>query len=469
MRSIAIVLVATILAGCSQNPKFIKPELPTAPAYVGSAASAGPRATDIAWRDFFRDPQLQALIERALVNNRDLRIAVLRIDEARGQYRIQRAERLPFVAADAGASRIRTSGEVGPEPSDSTNRFEIGASVDSFELDFWGRLRSLSESARARYLSTTHARRAFQIILIADIAEAYLSDREYEERIALADRAVASRTRALDIGRLRLKAGVTSGLDYRQIETLLTQAITQRTNLQLQRARNCNTLEFLVGGYSADALPAPLTLSQQGIVENIASGLPSELLANRPDILEAEELLRAANADVGAARAARFPRISLTSAFGFASSALTSLISGGTMTASLGGNVAYSLFDGGRSIANVGVANARLGIAVATYERTIQSGFREVSDGLVARRWLIERMASQQRELEAQRMRANLAALRYRNGVSGYLEVLDAERDLFAAEQQTVLTRREQLTNAVDLYVALGGGVDTAGGEWPVE
>ncbi len=464
MRSIAIVLVATILAGCSQNPKFIKPELPTAPAYVGSAASAGPRATDIAWRDFFRDPQLQALIERALVNNRDLRIAVLRIDEARGQYRIQRAERLPFVAADAGASRIRTSGEVGPEPSDSTNRFEIGTSVDSFELDFWGRLRSLSESARARYLSTTHARRAFQIILIADIAEAYLSDREYEERIALADRAVASRTRALDIGRLRLKAGVTSGLDYRQIETLLTQAITQRTNLQLQRARNCNTLEFLVGGYSADALPAPLTLSQQGIVENIASGLPSELLANRPDILEAEELLRAANADVGAARAARFPRISLTSAFGFASSALTSLISGGTMTASLGGNVAYSLFDGGRSIANVGVANARLGIAVATYERTIQSGFREVSDGLVARRWLIERMASQQRELEAQRMRANLATLRYRNGVSGYLEVLDAERDLFAAEQQTVLTRREQLTNAVDLYVALGGGVDTAGG-----
>ncbi len=469
MRSISIVLVATILAGCSQNPKYIQPELPTAPAYVGSAAGAGPRGTDVAWRDFFRDPQLQALIERALVNNRDLRIAVLRIDEARGQYRIKRAERLPFVALDAGASRIRTSGEVGPERSDSTNRFEIGASVDSFELDFWGRLRSLSESARASYLSTTHARRAFQIILIADIAEAYLSDREHEERIALADRAVASRTRALDIGRLRLKAGVTSGLDYRQIETLLTQAITQRTNLQLQRARNRNALEFLVGGSAADALPAPLPLSQQGIVENIAPGLPSELLANRPDILEAEELLRAANADVGAARAARFPRISLTGAFGFASSALTSLISGGTMTASLGGNVAYSLFDGGRSVANVGIANARLGIAVATYERTIQSGFREVSDGLVARRWLIERMASQQRELEAQRMRANLAALRYRNGVSGYLEVLDAERDLFAAEQQTVLTRREQLTNAVDLYVALGGGVDTAGGEWPVE
>lgn len=464
MRSFSTVLVATILAGCSQHPKYIKPELPTAPTYVGPAAGAGLRATDIAWRAFFRDPQLQALIERALVNNRDLRIAVLRIDEARGQYRIQRAERLPFVAVDAGASRIRTSGEVGPEPSDTTNRFEIGASVDSFELDFWGRLRSLSESARASYLSTTHARRAFQIILVADVAKTYLSDREYEERIALADRAVASRTRALDIGRLRLKAGVTSGLDYRQIETLLTQAITQRTNFQLQRARNRNTLEFLLGGSAADGLPAPLPLSQQGIVENIAPGLPSELLANRPDILEAEELLRAANADVGAARAARFPRISLTGAFGFASSALTSLISGGTMTASLGGNVAYSLFDGERSVANVGIANARLGIAVAAYERTIQSGFREVSDGLVARRWLIERMASQQRELEAQRMRANLATLRYRNGVSGYLEVLDAERDLFAAEQQTVLTRREQLTNAVDLYVALGGGVDTARG-----
>ncbi len=460
MRNAFPLIAAALLAGCSQNPKYIQPGVPTAPAFTGATGQPGPRATDIGWRAFFRDPQLQALIERALVNNRDLRISVLRIEEARGQYRIQRAGRLPSVGVDAGATRSRTSGETGPEASITSNRFEIGASVASFELDFWGRVRSLTESARANYFATTYARRAFQISLIADVAEAYLNDRELDERIVLADRAVASRTRALQIAKLRLDAGVTSGLDYRQTETLLTQAQTERANLQLQRARNRNLLDLLVGAPTTGGLPAALPLGAQGFVENIASGLPSELLLNRPDILEAEELLRASYADVGAARAARFPRISLTAALGFASSALSSLLSGGAVTGSLGGNVEYSLFDGGRSRANVAVANARQGIAIATYDRAIQSGFREVSDGLVARRWLIERMASQQRELTAQRIRANLATLRYRNGVAGYLEVLDAERELFAAEQQTVLTRREQLANAVDLYVALGGGIE---------
>ena len=460
MRKSSTLLVAALLAGCSQQPKYVQPGLPTAPAFVGATTPEGLRATEVAWRDFFRDPQLQALIGQALSNNRDLRIAVLRIDEARGQYRIQRADRLPNVGLDASATRSRTSGDTGPEPSITSNRFEIGASVAAFELDFWGRVRSLTESARANYLATAHAQRAFQISLIADVAEAYLNDRELDERVQLADRTVASRTKALEIGRLRLEAGVTSGLDYRQIETLLTQAQTERANLQLQRARNRNALDFLVGGPAVVTVAGGLPLSRQGIVENIAPGLPSELLLNRPDILQAEELLRAANADVGAARAARFPRISLTAALGFASSALTSLVSGGALTAALGGNVEYSLFDGGRSRANVDVANARQRIAVASYERAIQSGFREVSDGLVARRWLAERMASQQRELEAQRVRANLATLRYRNGVAGYLEVLDAERELFAAEQQTVATRREQLANAVNLYVALGGSVE---------
>ena len=383
---------------------------------------------------------------------------MLRIEEARGQYRIQRADRLPNVDLNGGATRSRSSGELGQGPSITANRFDIGASVASFELDFWGRVRSLTESARANYLATTYAQRAFQISLVADVAEAYLDDRELDDRIALADRTVASRIRALQIAKLRVDAGVTSGLDYRQTEVLLTQAQTERSNLQLQRAQNRNLLDLLVGGPTSGALPAALPLDAQGIVENITPGLPSDLLLNRPDIVQAEELLRASYADVGAARAARFPRISLTAALGFASNALSSLLSGGALTGSLGGNVDFPLFDGGRGRANVAVARARQGIAIASYERAIQSGFREVSDGLVARRWLIERMASQQRELTAQRVRANLATLRYRNGVANYLEVLDAERDLFAAEQQTVATRRQQLSNAVNLYVALGGG-----------
>jgi multidrug efflux system outer membrane protein len=450
-----------LLAGCSMQPKYVQPALPTAPQYpaYNGPAGAGPRATDVEWRSFFRDPRLQALIATALQNNRDLRTAVLRIDEARGQYRIQRADQVPNVDATAGASRSRIAAE-GDIPAITSNRFEVGASVASFELDFWGRVRSLTESARANYLSTIHAQRAFQITLIADVANAYLVERELDARIAFAEDTVRTRTRALEIGRQRLEAGVTSALDYREIETLLTQAQTELANLQLQRAETRNALEFLVGGPVPAPIPASLPLTSQGIVENIAPGLPSDLLVNRPDILEAEERLRAANADIGAARAAFFPRISLTGALGFASTALSGLFSGGALTWNFGGNATLPIFDGGRNKGNLDVARARHGIAVAGYERAVQNAFREVADRLARRKWLADRLASQQREVDAQRARANLAKQRYDNGVANYLEVLDALRQLFAVEQLAMATRREQLTNAVDLYVALGGGLD---------
>jgi multidrug efflux system outer membrane protein len=455
------LLLGLLLAGCSQQPKYVQPALPTAPEYSAGAwtASAGPRATEVNWRSFFDDPRLRGLIEAALANNRDLRSSVLRIEEARAQYRIRRADRLPTVDASTGAARSRNQDFLGG--ANTQNRFDVGASVASFELDFWGRVRSLTESARANYLSTVHAQRSFQIGLVADIAEAYLTERELDARIDLARRTVESRQRALEIGRLRLEAGVTSGLDYRQIEVLLTQAQTQLADLQLQREQVGNALEFLVGGPLPAPLAEPLPLAAQGIVEDISPGLPSELLVNRPDVLEAEEQLRAANADIGAARAAFFPRISLTGAFGFASQALGSLFTGGAFTWSAGANAGLPIFDAGRTRGNLDVANAREGIATAGYERTIQNAFREVSDGLAGRRWLVERLASQQREVAAQRARADLATLRYRNGVANYLEVLDAQRELFAAEQQALLTRREQLTNAVTLYVALGGGLDS--------
>ena len=465
----ATLLGALMLAGCSQQPKYAQPGLPTAPEYPADAwpATAGPRAVDVDWRSFFRDPRLQALMARALRNNRDLRTAVLRIEEARGQYRIQRADRLPTLDASAGAIRSRGQGssgsQGGSEGAATQNRFDIGVGVSSFELDFWGRIRSLTEAARARYLSTIHAQRAFQISLVADVAEAYLTERELDARIAVADRTLRSRQRAFELGRLRLRAGITSALDYRQIEVLLTQAQAQLADLQLQRAEARNTIEFLVGGPATGTLPDPLPIDSQGIVENISAGLPSDLLTNRPDIAEAEEQLRAANADVGAARAAFFPQISLTGALGFASTTLGSLFTGGAFAWTAGANVALPIFDGGRTRDNLDVVKARRGIATAGYERAIQNAFREVSYRLAARRWLVDRLAAQAREEAAQRARAELASLRYRNGVANYLEVLDAERELFAAEQQTLLTRREQLTNAVDLYIALGGGLDSAG------
>ena len=456
------LLAALLLAGCSQQPKYVQPALPTSPDFpaYGVPDEAGPRAAEVAWRSFFPDPRLQALIEASLRNNRDLRSSVLRIEEARGQYRIQRADRLPTVDASAGAARSR--GEDFQGGATTGNRFDVGASIASFELDFWGRVRSLSEAARANYFSTIHAQRSFQISLVADVAEAYLTERELDARIALADGTVRTRLRALEIGKLRLDAGVTSALDYRQIETLLTQAQTQLANLQLQRAQTRNALEFLVGGPVIGPLPAAVPLASQGIIENISAGLPSELLVNRPDILEAEEQLRAANADIGAARAAFFPRISLTGALGFASTALGSLFSGGAFAWNAGANAGLPIFDGGRNRGNLDVAVARRGIAAAGYERAIQNAFREVSDRLAGRRWLVDRLTSQQREVAAQRDRAELATLRYQNGVANFLEVLDAQRELFAAEQQVLLTRREQLTNAVDLYVALGGGIDSS-------
>jgi multidrug efflux system outer membrane protein len=469
MRKHSALLVALLLAGCSQQPKYVQPGLPTAPQYpaYSGPATAGPRAQEVEWRSFFRDPRLQTFIATALQNNRDLRTAVLRIDEARGEYRIQRADQVPNLDATAGASRSRIAGE-GDAPSITSSRFEVGASVASFELDFWGRIRSLTESARANYLSTIHAQRSFQISLISDVADAYLTERELDERIRIAEDAVNSRTRALEIGKLRLDAGVTSALDYRNIETLLTQAMTERANLELQRAEARTALECLVGGPVAAPLPAPLPLESQGIVESIAPGLPSELLANRPDILEAEEQLRAANADVGAARAAFFPRISLTGALGFASAALTGLLSSGGLAWNFGADATLPVFDGGRNRGNLDVARARHGIAVAGYERTIQNAFREVSDRLARRKWLVDRLASQRRGVAAQRARAELARMRYDNGVANYLEVLDALRELFAAEQLAEATRREQLTNAVDLYVALGGGIDSGSPPAPV-
>lgn len=476
-KSAAIVL-ALAVAGCSLAPEHRRPELPTAPAFPEAAGGSGLRAQEIGWRAFFRDPRLQQLIAVSLENNRDLRTAVLRIEEARAQYRIQRADRLPSLGVGASATRARvgaagagtglgpdtgvgpgTGVGVGTAGGATIDRFSVSANVTAFELDFWGRVRNLTEAARANYLATVQAQRAFQLSLIADVAAAYLVERELDERIALAERTVKSRLEALEIAKLRLDAGVTSALDYRQTETLLTQAQTELATLQRQRGQNRNALEVLVGGPLPAALPTALPLAGQGIIETIPAGLPSDLLVNRPDILSAEEQLRASNANIGAARAAFFPRISLTAALGFASTELDSLFGDDGFTWSFGPSLSLPIFDAGRNRANLDLAEVRRDISVANYERTIQTAFREVADALVARRWYADQLDAQQRALVAQRDRAELAELRYRNGVASYLEVLDAQRELFATEQQLVQTRRAQLSNAVDLYVALGGGL----------
>lgn len=460
MRKLALLCLAGSLAGCvNLAPAHVRPEMPTANEYPAEFAHdevPGQRAAEIGWRDFFVDARLEGLVGQALVHNRDLAVAVAQIDEARGLYRIQRADRLPSITANADATRGRAMREDNPETG---NTLSTGISITSFELDFWGRVKNLSEATRREYLATQEAERAFRLALIRDVASTYFTSREAEERITLAQATMESRHDALRIAQRRLDAGVTSALDYRQAESLLTQAETDLAGLKLAKAQSDNFLAVLTGGPATTPLPPSTPLSQQMAMPTLAVGLPSDLLVARPDIVAAEERLRAARANIGAARAAFFPSISLTGNAGFASTELGSLFESDGFTWSFGPAIRLPIFDGGRNKANLTVAEARENMAVARYEFAIQNAFREVADALAGRKYYAEQVASQERGVEATRRIARLAQLRYREGVASYIEVLDAERNSFTAEQTLVQLRRAQAENLVSLYVALGGGL----------
>jgi multidrug efflux system outer membrane protein len=446
-----------LLGACrSFAPPHVRPDLPTAQAYPPELAGdpkAGRPAPGIGWRGFFIDERLEALIATALEQNREMAIAIAQIEQARGLYRIQDANRLPTAAvAGAGTSVSRVAGE-------TIDRYSIDVGVSAFELDFWGHVRNLSEAARSEYLATIQGQRAFRLVLIREVASTYLLSLELGERIALAEATVQSRERGLEIARVRLEAGITSALEFRQAESLLTQAEAELAGLHLSKARNDNALAVLLGGPAPSPLPDPVPLAQQVTAETLAPGLPSELLTARPDIIAAEERLRAARADIGAARAAFFPSISLTGSFGFASAELSGLFGGNGVAWSFGPSVTLPIFNRGRLHGNLTVVQANEQIAIANYELTIQTAFREVADALAGRRYLAEQVAAEERGTRAQREIAELARTRYLEGVVSYLEVLDAERNLFAAEQALLTLRRAQADNLVSLYVALGGGV----------
>lgn len=467
------VLALALLAGCHTAPSHARPDLPTAAEYPPAAADeavageavAGVAAGEIGWRELFEDPRLEALIAAALERNRDLLVAVARIDEARGFHRIQDADRFPTVVADGSAARTRIA-EVDGGPA-TFDRTSIGVGVFGFELDFWGRVRSLSEAARAEFLATVEAQRAFRLLLVRDVAATYLASLEAAERIELALATLESRREALRIARVRFDAGITSALDFRQAESLLTQAETELAALRLAKARRDNLLAVLIGGPVAAPLPPPLPLAEQLSEVVLAAGLPSELLTARPDVLAAEERLRAARADVAAARAAFFPSISLTGDLGFASAELEDLVGSDGLTWSFGPRITLPIFNRGRLRGNLTVAEAREHIAVATYERVVQGAFREVADALAGRRHLAEQVAALERGVLALRQIADLARARYREGVVGFIEVLDAERNLFAAEQALLQLRRAEVENLVALYVALGGGLAVERGAQP--
>ncbi len=412
-------------------------------------------SADTAWRDYFTDPQLQTLIEQALARNRDLRSAVLQVQEAQALYGIQRAELAPAVGLAADGSRGRTPADLSPSRTAVIgSQYSVGLGVASWEIDFWGRIRHLEQAALQNYLATDAAQRALRTSLVAELAHAWLLQREYDQRIAIARASVASRQESTRIYTRRYRVGASSRLELTQVQTLLTQAQALLEQLEQARERNGHALALLAGG------PVDLT-PQAGLPDRLPplqAALPSSLLTARPDIVAAEHQLAAANARIGAARAAFFPSISLTGMFGTASSELDGLFQGGSRSWSFMPSLSLPIFTAGRLRNNLNLAEVRADMAVARYEKTVQSAFRDVADALSARHWLERQLATQQQGLQVQRERTRLVRMRYDSGAISYLEVLDAERSLLQAEQDWVVTRRQLLATHITLFAALGGG-----------
>lgn len=459
-------LVTTLLSGClSMAPTYERPAAPVANVWTpdvstSPATAAAQPASMLDWREYFADPQLRTLIETALANNRDLRVALARVEQARAAYGIQRADLFPSLGAGASETRQRVPGDLSltGKPYVSS-QYQVGLGLSTWELDFWGRIRSLKDAALDEYLASDASRRALELSLISQVAQTWLSLRELDERIALAQQTVDSRAESLRIFTRREQVGSTSKLDLTEVTTLWQQARALVTQLQQQRAAQAHTLQVLVGT-PIDTSPLALdhTADDARLMRDLQPGLPSSLLEDRPDIMAAEYQLRAAHANIGAARAAFFPQITLTGSVGTASSALDGLFTAGSAAWAFTPSINIPIFQGGRLVNNLDLAEARRVESVANYEKTIQEAFRDVADALSARRWLADQVAILQATQDAQAERARLAKLRYDHGAAAFLEVLDAQRDLLAIEQQTVQTRRALLSARVALYTALGGG-----------
>src|SRR3984893_10263397 len=464
---VALVAVAALIAGCSLQPVYERPSAPVAGTYPtgdvyksptsGSGGTTLP-AVDIGWRDFLTDPRLQRLVEIALANNRDLRVAALNVAQTQGQYRIQRAALFPQISGFADSSSSRTPASLSVTSNATvTHDYSVGLSA-AWEIDFFGRLQSLSDQALQQYFATAQARKAVDILLVSEITDQYLTLLADDELLAVTQRTLETAQASYKLTIVQFNAGTGSELSVRQSETVVEQA---RANYSAQlrgRAQAENALVLLIGQPLPADLPAPVPLNTRTILADIPADLPSDLLVRRPDIMQAEATLRGANANIGAARAAFFPTISLTGNLGTASSALGGLFKAGSLAWSFLPSLTLPIFEAGKLQANLDVATVQKDINVAQYEKTIQTAFREVSDGLAARGTYDDQVASLERLTGAQQRRLDLSDMRFRNGVDPYLTVLTAQTDLYNAQQTLVAARLPRLTNLVDLYRSLGGG-----------
>ncbi len=461
--SLLALATTAVLAGCSQMPTYERPMAPLATQWPGAAAAPTNTPTNtpttaarLAWQDYFADASLRRLIDIALLNNRDLRVAVLNIDLARAQLGIKRADQFPTLNAALTGSRT-PSGTGG-----ITSAYSGGLLVTAYELDFFGRVSSLKEQALAQYLATAEGSQTAQISLIATVAQTWLSVLADEELLALSQQTLSTRIDSLKLVQLRLDNGAASELELRQAQSLMESARVTLAQQKRQRAVDENALVLLLGQALPPEARAQLSTARLAPLRlpELPAGLPSDLLIHRPDIRQAEQQLIAANANIGAARAAFFPRISLTAGVGSGSKELSGLFQDGTWGFTLAPQLLLPLLDAGRNQAGLDSAKTSREIALAQYDKTIQTAFREVADALAGRDTLAEQLRAQQAQTEAETQRLRLTDLRFNNGAASLLDSLDAQRSLFGAQQALVQTRLAYLQNQVTLYKTLGGGVN---------
>ncbi|MGF6974722.1 multidrug efflux system outer membrane protein [Paraburkholderia sp. JPY465] len=476
--SLIAVAVALLATGCTLAPHYQRPAAPVTatfptggvydqqPGAQGARSANGQAAADIGWRNFFVDPRLQQLIEIALKNNRDLRVSVLNMQASAAQYRIVRAGLFPTLDAAASQSRSRTPKDLTFTGVTISNTYSVGLNA-SWEIDFFGRVQSLKDQALAKYLGTAQARKAAEISLVSQVANQYMTVLELDDLLKVTQNTLVTAQESYRITKLQFDNGTGSELDLRQSQTVVE---TASANLQSQmrlRAQADNALVLLIGEPLPADLSPGLPLSDQNLLTDIPAGLPSDLLTRRPDIMEAEENLLAANANIGAARAAFFPRVTLTGSAGTLSPTLGGLFKPGSAAWSFAPSITLPIFEGGQNMANLDLANIEKNVQIATYEKAIQTAFREVADGLAARGTYDEQIAALERDVAAEQRRLDLSTLRYKNGVDSYLSVLTAQTALYVAQQALVTARMERLQNLVTLYQALGGGWIEHNGDQP--
>ncbi|MFM0311913.1 efflux transporter outer membrane subunit [Paraburkholderia sp. RL17-383-BIF-A] len=465
-RHIASILACSmVLSGCSLIPEYhrptapVRPTWPTGPAYASASANSGKMAPDIGWKEFFKDPGLRSVIGVALENNRDLRKAALNVDASRALHRIQNAKLLPNVGAGASAniqrlpSDVSASGLPGME-----NQYEVALGMSSYEVDFFGKVRSLSKQALETYLASDEAQRSERIALVSEVADAYLTWRTDQNLAKLTDATLASNQKSLDLVEHNERKGIASALAVRQARVAVDRARTQQAADMRQVAQDINALELLVGAPLPNDLPKEDPLDNT-VIYNLPVGLSSDVLLRRPDIQAAEHQLLSANANIGAARAAFFPSITLTASAGTTSAGLKDLFTPGQGIWTFAPQINVPIFNGGSLKASLDYSKIQKDIAIVQYEKSIQVAFREVADGLAARSTYVDQLQAQRDLVQNNKEYFALANERFRQGISTYLTVLDAQRELLSSQQQLLSDHMLQLTTEISLYKALGGGL----------